>query len=104
MTPIKLSQLPPIDSGRSVCPSDVSAMKPRGSTCLPNGSSIGLPSASIFLDRSGVVGGRWRASGRTAIVIRHQTIMMTPMTVVAAMIFMARSLDSWMPLMFTRQK
>ena len=48
--------------------------------------------------------GRCRASGRTAIVTRHQTIMTTPMTVVAPMIFNAWSLDSWMPLMFTRQK
>ncbi len=30
--------------------------------------------------------------------------MMTPMIVVAAMIFSARSLDSWIPLVFTRQK
>ncbi len=30
--------------------------------------------------------------------------MTTPMTVVAIMIFKARSLDSWMPLMLTRQK
>ena len=30
--------------------------------------------------------------------------MTTPMTVVAPMILSAWSLDSWMPLMFTRQK
>ena len=43
-------------------------------------------------------------SGCTASVARHQTIMMTPMTVVAPMIFSAWSLDSWMPLRLTLQK
>ena len=63
ITPIRLNQWPVICSGRSDSPSDVSPMKPRGSTCLPNGSSIGLPSASTFLDRSGVGDGRCRALG-----------------------------------------
>ena len=56
MTPIRLNQWPLMCSGRSDSPSFVSPMKPSGSTCLPNGSRIGLPSASTFLERSGVSG------------------------------------------------
>ena len=74
-------------------------MKPSGSTCLPNGSRIGLPSSIHLLGEIG----RDRAEDvaspdRTASVTRHQTIMITPMMVVAPMIFSAWSLDSWMPL------
>ncbi len=58
ITPIKLHQWPLIALRPQRSPSDVSPIKPRGSTCLPNGSSIGLPSASTFLDRSGVGGGQ----------------------------------------------
>ena len=94
MSPTMPSQWPWVCSGRNDAPSPVSPMKPSGSTCLPNGSGIGWPCASTFLERSGSMVGTRRASGRTAIVTRHQAIMITPMMVVATMILSARSLDS----------
>ena len=103
--PIKLNHEPLlIRSGRSAWPSEVSPMKPRGSTCLPNGSSIGLPCGSTFLERSGRGEGSSFFTGSAAIVTTHQTIITTPITVVASMILSARSLDSWIPLVLTRQK
>ncbi len=97
--------------GRSESPSGVLPRKPIGSSGCPSASLISGRTTSppgavtaVFTDRSGCQSGSFAFSGCIASVTRHQTIMTTPITVVAPMIFSALSLDSWMPLMFTRQK
>ena len=102
--PIKLNQLT-FGGSRSFSATAVPASQPSGSCCLPVTSLMtGLPSGSTLLERSGTAGGRSRVSGRTAMVRRHQAIIKTPITVVAAMIFRALSLDSRIPRTLALQK
>src|ERR1700678_4112815 len=94
--PIKLNQL--TLPGRSFLPTDVAAIQPSGSSCLPVTSlMIGLPTVSTFLLNSGCHCGSFLVSGRIASVARHQTIMTTIITVVAHMIFLAFELEEGMP-------